>query len=242
MRSFRFAMFEEISRALEDLRNGKIILVYDSDDRERETDMVVASEMVNPDIIRTLRKDAGGLICTTVHNDIREIIGIPYLADIFSDISSRYPILSKLSPNDIPYDTKSAFSITINHRKTFTGITDKDRALTISEFAKFARRALTAENGWAKEEFGHLFRSPGHVYLLNARKDLLVSRFGHTELATAMMVMADLTPTATICEMMGDDGNALQKDMAIDYAKSNDLVFLEGKDIIRAWHSGAWSR
>jgi 3,4-dihydroxy-2-butanone 4-phosphate synthase (EC 4.1.2.-) len=132
-------MFENVTRALQDLRDGKIILIYDADNRERETDMVIASEKVTPEIIRTMRKDAGGLICTTVHNDIRELIEIPYLADVFSDISDRYPIFSQLSPNDIPYDTKSAFSITINHRNTFTGITDRDRALTISEFAKFAK-------------------------------------------------------------------------------------------------------
>lgn len=235
-------MFENVARALQDLRDGKIILIYDADNRERETDMVIASEKVTPEIIRTMRKDAGGLICTTVHNDIRELIEIPYLADVFSDISDRYPIFSQLSPNDIPYDTKSAFSITINHRNTFTGITDRDRALTISEFAKFARRALTTENGWAKEEFGRLFRAPGHVYLLNARKDLLVSRFGHTELATAMTVMAGVVPTATICEMMGDDGNALPKEQAKAYAREHGLVFLEGKEIITAWRSGAWSR
>ncbi len=162
----------ELERALTALRAGRIVLVFDFDDRERETDMVVASEFVTPEVIRTMRKDAGGLICTTVHSDIRERIETPYLADVFNDVSDRYPVMSCLTPNDIPYDTKSAFSITINHRGTFTGITDKDRALTISEFAKLAKASLGTENGWARDEFGRHFRAPGHVPLLNARKEL----------------------------------------------------------------------
>lgn len=235
-------MTPEFMKALNDLQEGKIVLVFDSDNRERETDMVVASEKVTPEIVRTMRKEAGGLICVTVHDDIRERIGTPYLADIFSSVSSSYPVLSKLTPNDIPYDAKSAFSITINHRRTFTGITDNDRALTISEFANLARISLGLDNGWAKDEFGRQFRAPGHVYLLNARRDLLMSRIGHTELTTALMVMAGMTPTATICEMMGDDGNSLPKEEAREYAVRNDLSYLEGSDIVRAWRSGEWSR
>lgn len=232
----------ELERALTALRAGRIVLVFDFDDRERETDMVVASEFVTPEVIRTMRKDAGGLICTTVHSDIRERIETPYLADVFNDVSDRYPVMSCLTPNDIPYDTKSAFSITINHRGTFTGITDKDRALTISEFAKLAKASLGTENGWARDEFGRHFRAPGHVPLLNARKELLTSRRGHTELTTALMVMAGITPTATICEMMGDDGSSLPKEMAKEYARQHALPFLEGEEIIRAWRSGEWSK
>jgi 3,4-dihydroxy 2-butanone 4-phosphate synthase len=232
----------EITRALKDLREGKIVLVFDSENRERETDMVVASEKVTHETVRTMRKEAGGLICVTVHNDIRERIGTPYLADVFSDVSASYPVLSKLTPNDIPYDAKSAFSITINHRETFTGITDNDRALTITEFAKLAKTALGQDNGWAKDEFGRQFRAPGHVYLLNARKNLLVSRIGHTELTTALMVMDGMTPSATICEMMGDDGNSLSKEKAREYAKHHGLCYLEGSEIVRAWRGGERSR
>ncbi|MGD0057022.1 MAG: 3,4-dihydroxy-2-butanone-4-phosphate synthase [Methanomassiliicoccales archaeon] len=229
-------------RALNDLREGKIVLVFDSDNRERETDMVVASEKVTPGIVRAMRKDGGGLICVTIHDDIRDRIGTPYLADVFNDVSASYPVLSKLIPNDIPYDAKSAFSITINHRKTFTGITDNDRALTITEFAKLAKVSLGQDNGWAKDEFGRQFRAPGHVCLLNARKDLLSSRTGHTELTTALMVMAGVTPSATICEMMGDDGNSLSKEKAQEYARRHDLCYLEGSEVVRAWRDGEWSR
>jgi 3,4-dihydroxy 2-butanone 4-phosphate synthase len=143
--------------------------------------------------------------------------------------------MGKLIPNDIPYDVKSAFGITINHRKTFTGITDEDRALTITEFAKLAGKALTTEDGWAKQEFGKNFRAPGHIHLLNTSKKILETRFGHTELATALVIMAGMVPSATVCEMMGDDGKALSKAKARTYAEKMGYVFLEGAEVIEAW-------
>jgi 3,4-dihydroxy 2-butanone 4-phosphate synthase len=228
-------MVAELERALRCLKSGQFVLLYDSDDRERETDMVIASQFVTPAAIRTMRKDAGGLICTTASHEIAEKLQLPFLADLLSDSAKSYPILDLLAPNDIPYDTKSAFSITINHRKTFTGITDNDRALTTSEFAKLAGNALTEKADVARQQFGRDFRSPGHVHLLRASRQLLVKRKGHTELSTALLAMTELTPTATICEMMGDDGNALSKEKARAYAKQNDLCVLEGSEVIEAW-------
>ena len=228
-------MKSTVEEALKDLRAGKIVLVFDSDDRERETDMVVASEFVTPKVVMQMRKEAGGLICTAAHNDIKEKFDLPFLVDVFSCSAGAHPVMDLLSPNDIPYDTKSAFSITINHRATFTGITDTDRALTISEFAKLAKRTKGMSDESARAEFGKMFRAPGHVHLLNASKDLLATRFGHTELSSALMVMTGMTPSATVCEMMGDDGHALSKEKARDYAQKHDLCFLEGRQIIDAW-------
>jgi 3,4-dihydroxy 2-butanone 4-phosphate synthase len=224
-----------VEEALKDLRAGKIVLVFDSDDRERETDMVVASEFMTPQVVMRMRKEAGGLICTAAHNDLKERFDLPFLVDVFSCSAKTHPVMDLLSPTDIPYDTKSAFSITINHRATFTGITDTDRALTISEFAKLAHRTAGMSPEQARTEFGKIFRAPGHVHLLNASKELLVKRFGHTELSTALMVMTGLTPSATVCEMMGDDGHALSKVKAKEYAERFDLCFLEGSQIIDSW-------
>ncbi len=224
-----------VLNAIDALRRGQIVLVYDADGREEETDMVVASEHVTPETIRTMRKDAGGLICTTADAAVQDSLGLPFLAELFKDVAGKYPVMDGLMPNDIPYDVKSAFGITINHRKTFTGITDNDRALTISEFSRLAREAVSKEDGWGKREFGKGFRAPGHVHLLNASRRILETRFGHTELSTALVIMAGLVPSATVCEMMGDDGNALPKVEAVAYAERNSLVFLEGVDIISAW-------
>jgi len=224
-----------VLQALQELREGRLVLVYDADGREEETDMVIASERVTQAAIRALRKDAGGLICTTADTGIQEALGLPFLSELFLGMVEHYPVMGKLIPNDIPYDVKSAFGITINHRKTFTGITDEDRALTITEFAKLAGKALTTEDGWAKQEFGKNFRAPGHIHLLNTSKKILETRFGHTELATALVIMAGMVPSATVCEMMGDDGKALSKAKARTYAEKMGYAFLEGAEVIEAW-------
>jgi 3,4-dihydroxy 2-butanone 4-phosphate synthase len=228
-------MTDLITKACEELRNGKMVLVYDADGREEETDMVIASEFVDQDIVKAFRKDAGGLICVTIPPETRHCIGIPYMVDVLHNSKGLYPILDGLKANDIPYDAKSSFSLTINHRKTFTGITDRDRALTISEFAKIVQLSRSCNNGHAADTFAKNFRSPGHVHLLNASERLVLDRQGHTELATALMVLAGLTPTATICEMMGDDGRALSKNRAQKYAADNSLLYLEGREIIKSW-------
>ena len=77
-------MKNTVEEALKDLRAGKIVLVFDSDDRERETDMVVASEFITPKVVMEMRKEAGGLICTAAHNDIKEKFDLPFLVDVFS--------------------------------------------------------------------------------------------------------------------------------------------------------------
>ncbi len=224
-----------VMKAIEELRHGHVILVYDADGREEETDMVIASQHVTPAVIRMLRKDAGGLICTTADPRIQKALGLPFMTELFLGMSEQFPVMRGLTPNDIPYDVKSAFGITINHRKTFTGITDNDRALTIKEFAELSRRALTSEDGWAKREFGKNFRAPGHIHLLNTAQRILESRFGHTELATALVTLAGLVPSATVCEMMGDEGKALTKAEAREYGEVHGLVFLEGSEVIGAW-------
>jgi 3,4-dihydroxy 2-butanone 4-phosphate synthase len=142
--------------ALDELKKGHIVLIYDADGREEETDMVIASEFVTPDAVRLLRKDGGGLICTTADTRIQGALGLPFMTELFQGMADRYPVMDGLTPNDIPYDVKSAFGITINHRKTFTGITDNDRALTISEFAKLSKSALTTETGSSARSSEHL--------------------------------------------------------------------------------------
>ena len=229
----------ELARAVAALQRGEFILVYDGDGREEETDLTIASEFVRPESIRTLRKEAGGLICTTLSGEVRARIGLPFMAELLRRSGSEFPVLDAISKEDMKYDRHSAFSISVNHRDTFTGVTDVDRAKTISRFAAIAREATKRENGWAAHVFADEFRSPGHVPLLNAVDPLLVERRGHTELTTALMLMAGLAPTATVCEMIADDGRALSKQDAKAYARARNLVFLEGQDIVRAWRS--WS-
>jgi 3,4-dihydroxy 2-butanone 4-phosphate synthase len=214
-----------VEKAIEALKRGEIILVYDSDDREGETDMVVASQFITPEHIRTMRKDAGGLICTAIHPDICNKLGIPFMIDILEFASQKFKVLKELYPHDIPYDEKSSFSITINHRKTFTGITDKDRAFTIKKLAELVKEERF-------NDFGKEFRSPGHVTLLRAAEGLVKNRQGHTEMTVALAEMAGLIPITTICEMMGDDGEAMSKTETKRYAERHKLVYLSGEEII----------
>jgi 3,4-dihydroxy 2-butanone 4-phosphate synthase len=94
----------------------------------------------------------------------------------------------------------------------------------------------------ARQEFGKAFRAPGHVFLLNSQPGVLNDRRGHTELATAVLKMGGMFPSATICEMMGEDGRALTKEKAQEYAKRFGLVYLDGAEIIEEWKNSKWSR
>ncbi len=218
-----------IQKALEALKNGEIVLVFDADNRERETDMIVAAEFMTPQHMTTIRNDAGGLFCVPLSAENSDKLGIPFMTDIMEEAGHKYPVLNELSPNDIPYDEKSAFSITLNHRDTFTGITDNDRAFTIKQLG------LLCKNG-KHEDLGKLFRAPGHVTLLRAAEGHVLKRKGHTEMSIALMEMAGLTEVAVCCEMMDDvSGGSLSTDDARKYAEENDLVFLNGADLIAAY-------
>lgn len=223
-----------LEHVLDEVRKGRVVLVFDFDDRERETDMTVASEFLTKEDIKRMRKDAGGLLCTTTPYAKAKSIGLPFMADVFSDDSSRYPLLSAMSPTDIPYDgTRSSFGITINHRRTYTGITDADRAFTINEYARTIFQDKEGEE--IAREIARNFRAPGHVHLLNTSENILRNRKGHTELCTALMMMAGVKPSATICEMLGDDGGSETKENAMAYAEREGLAFITGKEIISAW-------
>jgi len=231
---------ENISRAITDLQNGKFVLIYDDDDREGEADIVMASEFVAPESIRTMRKDGGGLIFLMTSSEIADKLKLPFLADLFSDVDDKYPVLKELIPNDIPYDSKSSFSLYINHRDTFTGITDIDRGLTMNKFADLAKKIENIDDGAATKMFGKEFRSPGHIPICVASKNLLNERVGHTELVVSLLKMADVISVGSGCEIMGDTGRALSKTKAKQYADGNGFVFLEGKEIIKAWKK--WSK
>lgn len=217
-----------IDEAISALRAGKIVFIYDSDSRESETDMVVASIFIKPEHIMIMRKYGGGLICTALTGEDMELLGLPFMADILKDAATSYPALRTLNPYDIPYDEKSSFSITINHRKTFTGITDKDRALTILHLAKLIKSGRY-------EDLGREFRSPGHVHLLRAADDLIYERQGHTEISLALCKLAGIVPVATICEIMDDSGDAMSKEDARDFALHHNYVFVSSDEIIDAY-------
>lgn len=211
--------------------------MYDSDSREGETDFVMASQFVQPNSIKTMRQDGGGLIFLMTSNEVAQILQLPFLSDLFFDVKDKFPILKYIIPNDIPYDTKSSFSLYINHRKTFTGITDNDRSLTMGKFAEFIQNMKSLDSTFAQKKFGEEFRSPGHIPICVAAKNLLYERSGHTELVLALLQMASLLPAGSGCEIMGNNGTALSRQDALRYAERKELVFLEGNEIVDMWKS-----
>lgn len=218
-----------IKGALKAFKDGEILLVFDSDNRERETDMIIAAEFIKPQHISRMRNDGGGLICTAVSHEEAIKLRLPFMTDVMEAAQDKYTVLAELSPNDIPYDERSAFSLTINHRETFTGITDNDRALTIKELAMLCKNE-------DYNNFGKHFRAPGHVTILRGSKGLLTRRQGHTEMSIALTEMTGLTPAAVCCEMMDNNtGNSLPTYEAEKYAEKEGLLFLSGEEVIKAY-------
>ncbi len=237
------------SSAAEALKRGEVVLLYDFDDREGETDLVIGAEFVTAEHVWQLRRDAGGLICVAIDPAACSNLGLPYIADVlkFAAASAKGPEGENGSKDggkaewfgaidslceregDIPYDSRSSFSLSVNHRETFTGITDLDRALTISRLATVARSAM---NG-GSASFGAEFRSPGHVPLLRAAPGLLAERRGQTELSIVLARTAKVAPAVVVCEMLdGRTGRALSKKEAMRYAHERNLVFVEGEEVV----------
>jgi 3,4-dihydroxy 2-butanone 4-phosphate synthase len=230
---------DPVDKAIEAFHEGRFVFVYDADGREEETDFFLPATVCRAEHVRQMRQEGGGLIFLMVGNGIASKIELPFMADILMDAAATYDVLQAFVPDDIPYDTKSSFSVAINHRNTFTGITDKDRALTISEFGKLAAQAEDMSSEDAVGLYGSAFRSPGHVPICVASEQPLRSRFGHTELSVALLLMAGMEPVAVGCEMMADDGGSLNREDARAYAEGLGAPFLEGKEIIERWK--AWS-
>ncbi|MBY8982316.1 MAG: 3,4-dihydroxy-2-butanone-4-phosphate synthase [Candidatus Lokiarchaeota archaeon] len=232
-------MDEKLKRAFKDLNNGNFVLVYDKDGREEEVDLICLADKISPQHVYHLRHDAGGLICIAMHASIAKILGLPFMTEVYSKTKKEYPIFNKISRGEVcPYGDRPSFSITINHTNTYTGITDIDRALTIKEFGLLGSKIF--ENGLSNESYKDLFssnfRAPGHVHLLIAHENLLKSRMGHTELSVTLAHMGGLTPVSVLCEMLDkENGKALSINKAKEYAMKNNLVMIEGNEILDAF-------
>ncbi|MFB5599411.1 MAG: 3,4-dihydroxy-2-butanone-4-phosphate synthase [Nitrososphaeraceae archaeon] len=217
-----------IDEAIFALRRGKFVLVHDDKNRENEIDMIVAGENATPKHIATMRNDAGGLLCLAIDGLISKKLGLLYLHDLFNSIPNTNNLFPAMTNGRSPYGDKPSFSISVNHRQTYTGITDNDRALTISMLASVCKNI---DNGGISE-FIRTFRTPGHVPLLIAAPGLLKERFGHTELAIYLAKLAGMTPTVAICEMLDSKTfNSLSIKEATKYAEKANIPLLESKQI-----------
>lgn len=203
-----------VEKAIAELKKGNFILVYDGDEREGEADLIIPARFVTPEKIEIMRKDGGGLICAAINKEMADILGLPFFTDLLDKIE-----LNTMSCKKTAYGDKPAFSIPINHCGVYTGITDNDRALTLTKLDEIITRNIKV--------FKREFYTPGHIFLLIGRG--LKNRRGHTELALELGKQAKCE-VMVLCEMLGK-GKALPKTEVVEYAKRNSLVFIEGKDV-----------
>lgn len=217
---------DAVDRALDAFRAGNPVCVHDFADREGETDIVYPATAVDAEAVSHMRNDAGGLVCVAVADHVADAFGLPFLADA----------LDHPAVDDTPeYDDRSSFSLPVNHRDTFTGITDDDRALTITALADAAATVDRNPDGYTPESFAAEFRSPGHVHVLRGARDGIADRVGHTELALALADAVDDAPAAVVCEMLDDEtGAALAPEDAATYAARRGIPYVEGADLVSA--------
>ena len=212
-----------LESGLQSLKRGEFALLFDSAGRENEIDMVVAAEFVTPEHVARMRQHAGGLLCIAIDNEFGNSLGLQNMHDILAESSTDKEMIMGLAP----YGDRPTFSISVNHYQTYTGITDKDRSLTIQEMAKI----FDVDN--KKKKFVSSFKTPGHVPLLLASKGLLDARQGHTEMSIYLTKLAGLKPVTAICEMMdAETYTALSIEKAAKYSKQHAIPLIDGKELL----------
>ena len=196
-------LFSSIEEAINDLKQGKMLVVVDDEDRENEGDLTIAAEKVTPNAINFMAKFGRGLICLSMTEEHLDKLRIPLMVN---ENNSRYG---------------TAFCVSIEARqKVSTGISAADRAQTILT----AIHPETQENDLAK---------PGHVFPLRARKGGVLLRAGQTEASVDLARIAGLTPAGVICEIMNDDGSMSRSTELQKFCKNHDLKMITVADLIK---------
>ncbi|MBM7615663.1 bifunctional 3,4-dihydroxy-2-butanone-4-phosphate synthase/GTP cyclohydrolase II [Alkaliphilus hydrothermalis] len=193
--------FNTIEEALEDIRNGKIIVVVDDEDRENEGDLVASAQHVTPEVVNFMAKYGRGLICLPMTEDRLKLLDMPQM----------------VAKNTDEYGT--AFTVSIDHIETTTGISAHERALTI-------QKAVT-EGAKATD-----FKRPGHIFPLAAKNGGVLKRAGHTEAAVDLARLAGHAPAGVICEIMNEDGTMARVPELMDFIKEHNLKMITIADLI----------
>ncbi len=194
--------FNTIEEAIEDIRQGKMIILVDDEDRENEGDLTIAAEKVTPEAINFMAKHGRGLICLSLTPERVDELQLPLM----------------VSDNTAPLGT--AFTVSIEAKRgVSTGISAADRATTI----------LTAID--PKTKPSDLIR-PGHVFPLRARKGGVLVRSGQTEGSVDLARLAGLYPAGVICEIMNDDGTMARTPQLWEFAQKFQLKIVTIKDLI----------
>ena len=226
-----------IGEAIEAFKSGNPVMIFDSSFREKETDLLWPAEFATPEVMRRLRKDCGGLLFLAIGDEIGSMFGLPWLQDIhtFPALVDENPVLGHLITNDLQYDDRSAFTLSLNHRETFTGITDRDRALTTRRFGELASEMMLRSSEEAMRALGNEFRTPGHIPVCREAPGGLKTRQGHTELAVSIARLAGTMACTIGAEMLEPNGDgALSLEEAREYAKKNGVPMITGEEITAA--------
>jgi len=189
-------MFNSIEEVLEDLKQGKMVVVMDDESRENEGDLLCAAEFITTEAINFMAKEARGLICVPMEEDRLDALGL-------------HPMKVSLSHNHQEANTGWAISVDAVEDVT-TGISAADRAQTV--------KVLIDPKAKPKD-----LMTPGHLFPLRARKGGVLVRAGHTEAAVDLTSMAGLYPAGVICEIMNEDGTMARTPQLKKFAKKHNL-------------------
>lgn len=192
--------YNTIEEALEDLRAGKIILVTDDPDRENEGDMICAAEFATQENINFMACHAKGLICTPMSAAVAERLGLPQMVSENTD------------------NHCTAFTVSIDHVDTTTGISAAERSYTMMKCVDPATKPQD-------------LRRPGHVFPLVARHGGVLVRNGHTEATVDLMRLAGLSECGVCCEIMEEDGTMMRTTNLWKLAKEYGLKFITIKEL-----------
>lgn len=194
---------DSIESAIEDIRNGKVVIVVDDEDRENEGDFVAAAEMVTPEMINFMTKEGRGLICTPLVESRCEELELNLM----------------VTDNTDPMNTQFTVSIDKKGDGVTTGISASDRAKTV--------KALVEDHTKPSD-----LARPGHIFPLIAKPGGVLRRTGHTEAAIDLARLAGLKPAGVIVEVMNEDGTMARLPQLMEIAKKFDLKLVSIEDLV----------
>lgn len=192
--------YNTIEEALEELRQGRMILVTDDPERENEGDLICAAQFATTENVNFMATHAKGLICMPMDEDLGKKLMLPQMVTENTD------------------NHCTAFTVSIDHVDTTTGISAEERALT-------ARKCVDSD---AKPQD---FRRPGHMFPLIARRGGVLTREGHTEATVDLMRLAGLKPCGLCCEIMADNGTMMRTAALWEFADKYNLKFITIHDL-----------
>jgi len=195
-------MFCSVEEAIDEIKNGKVIIIVDDEDRENEGDFICAAEYVTPEIVNFMTKYGRGMLCVAVSGKRLDELGLPLMVDSNSALHG------------------TQFTVTVDAKEgTTTGISAADRALTIKK--------IIDENTQASD-----FARPGHIFPLRAFDEGVLRRAGHTEAAVDLCRLAKLKPAGVLCEILKDNGEMARVTDLMKIAEKFNIKILTVKDVI----------